>query len=71
MIARFTRLFTINTKFEAFLIIYTLGVGSVERGMHYLAQYPGVGGKLLFALCPIGVLMAGGRILHSVEVARR
>ena len=66
MLPRIARLFTIKTKFEAFLIIYGLGLGAVERGVHYLAQYPGVGGKLLFALCPIAVFMAGGRLIDSV-----
>ena len=68
MFTRVARLFTIKTKFEAFLIIYGLGLGAVERGMHYLQLYPGIGGKLLFACCPVAVFMAGGRILHSVEV---
>ncbi|MFD1788884.1 hypothetical protein ACFSC3_15065 [Sphingomonas floccifaciens] len=62
-----TRLFTIKTKFEAFLVIYGLGVGAVERGMRYLDTYPGVGGWLLFALCPIAVFMAGGRLIDSVS----
>ena len=60
------RLFTIKTKFEAFLVIYGLGLGAVERGMHYLQQYPGWGGWLLFAACPIAVFMAGGRLIDSV-----
>lgn len=64
------RLFTIRTKFEAFLIIYGLGLGAVERGMHYLEQYPGWGGWMLFALCPIAVFMAGGRLIDSVEYHR-
>ncbi|HEU0045000.1 hypothetical protein [Sphingomonas sp.] len=68
MFARIARLFTIKTKFEAFLIIYGLSLGAVERGVHYMAQYPGVGGWLLFACCPAAVFMAGSRILHSVEV---
>ena len=68
MVTRIARLFTIKTKFEAFLIIYGLGVGAVERGVHYMQQYPGVGGKMLFLLCPVAVFMAGARILHSVEV---
>ena len=70
MFARIARLFTIKTKFEAFLVIYGLGLGAVERGMHYMVQYPGLGGKLLFLLCPAAVFMAGARILHSVEVSR-
>ncbi len=64
---RIKRLFTIKTKFEAFLVIYGLGLGAVERGMHYLQQYPGWGGWLLFACCPIAVFMAGGMLLDTVE----
>ena len=67
MVTRLRRLFTIKTKFEAFLVIYGLGTGAIERGMHYMAQYPGLEGKLLFALCPVAVFMAGERILDSVE----
>lgn len=68
---RIVRLFTIKTKFEAFLIIYGLGVGAVERGAHYLQAYPGAGGWLLFALCPIAVFMAGAHILDSLGHDRR
>ena len=64
---RIKRLFTIKTKFEAFLVIYGLGLGAVERGVHYLQQYPGWGGWLLFACCPIAVFMAGGILLDAVE----
>jgi hypothetical protein len=67
MLHRITRLFTIKTKFEAFLVIYGLGVGAVERGVHYLHEYPGLGGKMLFALCPLAVFMAGGRVIDSVK----
>lgn len=64
---KFARLFVIKTKFEAFLIIYGLGTGAVERGMHYMQQYPGFCGRMLFAVCPIAVFMAGTRILDSIE----
>lgn len=67
MWTKFARLFVIKTKFEAFLIIYGLGLGAVERGVHYIQQYPGYGGYMLFAVCPIAVFMAGARILDSVE----
>lgn len=70
MWTRFARLFIIKTKFEAFLVIYGLGLGAVERGVHYLQQYPGYGGWMLFAACPIAVFMAGGRIIDSVDHAR-
>ena len=71
MLARTARLFTIKTKFEAFLVIYALATGGVERGLHYLDQYPGYGGRLLFAACSITVVMAAVRILDSVERAHR
>jgi len=67
MWSRLARLFTIKTKFEAFLVIYGLGAGAVERGIHYLHQYPGYGGWMLFAACPVAVFMAGGRLIDSVE----
>ena len=63
---RFARLFIIKTKFEAFLVIYGLGLGAVERGRHYMEQYPGYGGWLLFAVCSTAVFMAGGRLIDSV-----
>ncbi|MBX9858731.1 MAG: hypothetical protein K2Y20_03965 [Sphingomonas sp.] len=64
---KFISLFVIKNKFEAFVVIYALGLGAVERGTHYLQQYPGFGGWLLFGVCPIAVFMAGARILDSVE----
>ncbi|WP_066794990.1 hypothetical protein [Sphingomonas soli] len=68
MFSRITRLFTIKTKFEAYLIIYGLAVGATERGVHYMKLYPGTLGLVFFALCPIAVFMAGGRILDSFDV---
>lgn len=67
MMKKIARLFTIKTKFEAFLIIYALALGAVERGSAYLVQYPGFGGKLLFLACTGAVFMAGGKILDAVE----
>lgn len=67
MWTRFSRLFVIKNKFEAFAVIYGLALGATERGVHYLQQYPGIGGWMLFAVCPIAVVMAGVRILDSVE----
>jgi hypothetical protein len=67
MWTKFSRLFVIKNKFEAFAVIYALALGAVERGVHYLEQYPGWGGWMLFAVCPLAVFMAGGRILDSVE----
>ncbi len=67
MLSRIARLFTIKTRFEAFMVIYALGVGAVDRGMHYLEQYPGASGWILFAACPVAVFMAGARILDSLD----
>ena len=69
MFSRISRLFVIKSKFEAFLIIYGLATGAVERGVHYLDMFPGAGGWMLFLLCPIAVFMAGARILDSFDVA--
>lgn len=67
MIARLKSLFIIKTKFEAFLVIYGLALGAVERGLHYVEQYPGLTGWLLFAACPVAVFMAGARIIDSID----
>ena len=67
MWTRFARLFVIKTKFEAFLVIYGLGTGAIERGVHYMAQYPGWGGRMLFLASPVAVFMAAHRILDSLE----
>lgn len=64
---RIKRLFTIKTRFEAFLVIYAIAVGSVERGQHYMAQYPGFGGLLLALACSGVVFVAGGKLLDSVR----
>ena len=69
MWTRIARLFVIKTKFEAFLVIYGLATGAVERGMHYLDQYPGTGGWMLAAACTVAVFMAGGRIIDAIEAA--
>lgn len=67
MIRKLGRLFTIKTKFEAFLVIYAIACGAVERGLHYVQEYPGNAGWLLFGLCPLVVFIAGARILDSIE----
>jgi hypothetical protein len=69
MLSRLARLFTIKTKFEAFIIIYGLGTGAVERGLHYLDRYPGFAGWMLFLVCPIAVFMAGGKILDGLNAS--
>jgi hypothetical protein len=70
MFAAIRRLFTIKTRFEAFLVIYALALGACERGTHYLGQYPGFGGKLLLLACTGSVFIAGGMILDNLALKR-
>ena len=70
MLAKIKRLFTITTRFEAFLVIYALALGACERGIHYLDQYPGTGGVLLFLACTGSVFIAGGMILDNLALRR-
>jgi hypothetical protein len=67
---RIKRLFTIKTKFEAFLVIYALALGATERGVVYIQQYPGFGGYLLALACTGTVFMAGGMIIDTVALRR-
>jgi hypothetical protein len=63
----FTRLFVVKTKFEAFMLIYAIATGAVERGMTYLHRFPGTPGWIMFVACTIVVFMAGGKIIDGVE----
>jgi hypothetical protein len=67
MFKRLGRLFTIKTRFEAFLVTYAIAVGAVERGQHYMQQFPGYGGYLLALCCTGVVFLAGGKLLDSVR----
>ena len=64
---RIKRLFTIKTRLEAFMVIYAIALGAVERGVHYMAQYPGFGGWLLAAACTGVPFVAGAKLLDSVR----
>jgi len=66
LMERIKRLFTIKTKFEAFLVIYALALGASV----YMDQYPGVGGQLLALACSGAVFMAGGKMLDALELQR-
>ena len=63
MMKKLGRLFVIKTRWEALAVIYAIALGAVERGMHYLQQYPGFGGWLLFAACTGVVFMVGGKLM--------
>jgi hypothetical protein len=67
---KITRLFVIKTRVEAYLIIFALAVGAMERGKGYLAEYPGTGGWLLFWACSGSVLLAGAKILDALRYER-
>ena len=64
---RIARLFTIKTRFEAFLVIFAIAMGAVERGRHYLEIYPGNMGWVFAALATGVVFVAGAKLLDSVR----
>ncbi|QNO26420.1 hypothetical protein EEB18_016910 [Sphingopyxis sp. OPL5] len=70
MLKKIGRLFVIKTKLEACLIIYALGVGAMARGMIYLHEYPGFGGKLLLVACSGSVFLAGAKIFDCLRYER-
>ncbi|HVR92089.1 MAG TPA: hypothetical protein VHG29_13490 [Novosphingobium sp.] len=67
MFRKIGRLFQIKTPIEAYLIIYALSLGAVERGKIYLVKFPGLGGELLFLTCTGAVFMAGAKILDCLK----
>lgn len=68
MLRKIKRLFIIKTRFEAYAIIYALGLGAVERGSAYLHTFPGVGGWLLFLACTGSVMLGGAKILDCIKL---
>ncbi len=65
--SRVKRLFTIKTRFEAFLVIYAIALGAVERGHHYLEIYPGWSGWMLACACTGVVFVGGAKLLDAVR----
>ena len=51
-------------------LFYALATGAVARGQHYLVQYPGWGGKLLFLAATGAVFMAGAKMIEAIELNR-
>ena len=62
------RLFTIKTRTEAWLVIYAIAVGAVERARHYIELYPGTSGMILALACTGVVFVAGAKLLDSVRL---
>ena len=69
MLKKIGRLFQIKTRLEAWLVIYAIALGAVERGPHYLDTYPGWGGWMLALACTGVVFLAGAKLLDSVRPA--
>jgi hypothetical protein len=70
MLTKIGRMFTIKTRFEAWLVIYAIALGAVQRGRNYLETYPGLGGWLLALACTSVVFIAGAKLLDSVKPSR-
>ena len=70
MLRKIGRLFVIKTRLEAYVIIYALATGAAQRGSVYLGEYPGTGGKLLFAACLGSVMLAGVKIIDCLRFER-
>lgn len=68
MLRKIGRLFVIKTKWEAWLVIYAIALGAVERGLHYHTLYAGWMGWMLAAACLGVVFLAGGKLLDSVRL---
>lgn len=69
MLRKIGRLFTIKTRLEAWLVIYAIALGAVERGTHYQLLYPGWMGSTLALACLGVVFLAGAKLLDSVRPA--
>jgi len=69
MLKKIGRLFQIKTRLEAWLVIYAIALGAVERGRLYLETYPGWGGWMLALACTGVVFLAGATLLDSVRPA--
>lgn len=66
MLTKIRRLFSVRTKFDAFLVIYALALGAAERGVHYMQLFPGTMGGVLALACTGAVFVAGGLIIDAV-----
>lgn len=65
---RIARLFTIKTRFEAFLVTFAIAMGAAERARHYLETYGTGTAGIILALCCSGVVfIAGAKLLDAVK----
>jgi len=48
-------------------VIYALALGAVQRGSHYLAEYPGWRGVLLLCAAQVSVILGGARIFDALR----
>lgn len=67
LLRRIGRLFTIKTRLEAWLVIYAIALGAVERGRLYLETYRGWPGWVLALACTGVVFIVGAKLLDSVK----
>lgn len=67
MLKKIGRLFVIKTRLEAWMVIYAIALGAIERGAHYLTLYPGYMGWSLALACTGVVFLAGAKLLDSVR----
>ena len=67
MLRKIGRLFVIKTRFEAYVIIFALAMGAMQRGSLYLIEYPGWAGWTLFAACSGAVFLGGAKILDAIR----
>lgn len=70
MLHKFLRLFVIKNRFEAFVIIFALALGAMNRGADYLIQYPGISGQLLFWAASGAVFLGGAAILDGLKAQK-
>lgn len=70
LLRKLGRLFIIKTRFEAWVVIYAIALGAIERATSYLAAYPGWLGWTLAACCTGVVFVAGSKLLDSVSETR-
>ncbi|MEL7197645.1 MAG: hypothetical protein AAGL10_04945 [Pseudomonadota bacterium] len=70
MLRKIGRLFVIKNRFEAYVIIFALALGAMNRGALYLTQFPGIGGQLLFLAASGAVFLGGAAILDGLKAKK-